>query len=108
MRDGAFEQGGAKPAATIIRQDREPDFGEVVLEGDMRDANQDAPVILGAENGAMTKVDSVDVGGESRRRERRTEPQAAVPRGERQKILSALGSGEDVSLDAPPARHRLG
>jgi len=86
VRHGAFEQRAAKSAAPVRREDRETEFGEIAVEGDMRCADEHTPIVVNAENRIADEIDSIDIGSDGICRKRRSEPQAPVPHGQREKM----------------------
>ena len=86
MRDDALEERASQAAATVRGQDREAEFGEIIIEGDVRRANERALFVVNAENRIVVEVDPVDVGNDGSRSKRRAEPETLILQGQREKM----------------------
>jgi hypothetical protein len=106
VRDGAFEQRTANASATVRREDREPDFGEIVNACHMRHANEREPIVVKAKNCIAVKVNSVDVGGNGRWRKRNAESRGPVYHGQRKKMRHERGAYTLIQTLDGESHHR--
>ena len=87
VRRRAFEQGTANAVATVPRQDRKPEFGKVLPEGHMGDADEREVIVVDAEYRVAVEINGVDIAGDAIGGERRAEPQSPVLGWQRVKML---------------------
>ena len=106
VRHRAFEQRAADAAAAVRRQDREPELGDVVLEGDVRRGDKREPIVVDAKDRVAVEVDSIDVGGNRAWRKRRAESQTPILHGQREKMCHQRGASVRIQALRSDGRHR--
>jgi hypothetical protein len=92
VRYGASEQRAANAAATVCWEDREPNFGEIVIAGKMCQTNEHKAIIVEAEDCVVVEVNSVDVGGNDLWCKRRAEAEGPVPHRQGKEVRHERGA----------------